>query len=76
MLDFLAGHMLELFECLFDVTWHGKMDLSFVIVPVQCDAYITCASPVCSDLVVDFEGFLQVECVFFSNILDTEIVDY
>ena len=51
------------------------MDLSFVAVPVECDAYVLCATPVCGDLVVDYKGFLQVKYMFLAYILYTKVVD-
>ena len=34
MLLFCFHGVLELFECLFDVVWHGEVDLAAFVIPV------------------------------------------
>jgi hypothetical protein len=30
--------MLEFYECSIDVSWHGDIDISFIVVPVEGEA--------------------------------------
>ena len=44
--------MAELDECLLDIAWHGEMDLSLVVVPIEHDSDVSFACPVFSDVAV------------------------
>ncbi len=59
-----------------DIVWHGKVDLSLVIIPFQVDATI-CLAPTVFNNVVSFfpEGVIEVLKVAFADILDPKIIN-
>ena len=58
-----------------DVAWHGYIDVSFVIIPVEVQAAVELAFPVYGDFVVGLEGGNEVVGIGFREILDAEVVD-
>jgi hypothetical protein len=38
--------MCEFRECSINVSWHGDIDISFIVVPVKGEAAVECAGPV------------------------------
>ena len=44
--------MIALDESLLDVVWHGEVDLSLVVVPVEQDSDVPFAYPVIRDVIV------------------------
>ena len=73
MLSFVEN-VLELFERLRHIAWHGEMYLLFLVVPVQRNANVPFSSPISGDFVVFFECLFEAEGMFFAFILDTKIV--
>ena len=67
--------MVELNECLFYIDWHGEVDLSLVIVPIECDSDVSFAHPVFRDVVVESEDFHQVSGVLVAFVFDAKIVN-
>jgi hypothetical protein len=65
----------ESFEGSWDVSWHGDVDVSFVIVPVECEATAEGAVPINGKFVVGFECVNQMLGVGFRKILDTKVIN-
>jgi hypothetical protein len=66
--------MLELFQCILDVTRHGEVNLSFLIIPVQSYSNVTRVGPIACQFVVHFEDLLKMHCVFFANVFNAKVV--
>ena len=68
--------MLELLECLADISWHGEVDLSLFAIPIQCDPDVPCTCPVSGYFVMFLQCPLEVENMFFSYIFYPKIIHY
>ena len=53
----------RIFECLNYVAWHGDVDISFVIVPVEGKTAVQFSGPVDGQVVVNFDGFDEMRGV-------------
>ena len=75
----LVHHFLELvaepYKSFIAVAWHGEMDFSLDVIPVEGDAAVFLSLPVCVDCVVFAEDGYHVVGAIFSNVLNTEIVN-
>ena len=58
-----------------DIPWHGYVDVSFFIVPLEGDATVEFALPVYFQLVVLFEHGNQVMGILLSDVLHAKVVD-
>ena len=58
MLKLFGYKMSESGECSFDKAGHGKVDFTFRVVPIKCDAEIPSSFPVFFDFVV----LLKLNC--------------
>ena len=57
-----------------DVTWHGDVYISLVIVPVNGEATVIAACPVSGDGVVFTKRCKQVFIIFLSEVFYTKII--
>ena len=67
--------MVEFFECSSYVAWHGDVDISLIIVPVEGESTVQFSSPVDSQVVMSFDGFDKMRGVGFLEIFHAEVVD-
>jgi hypothetical protein len=51
------------------------MDLALVVVPIQCYPHVTFSCPIAHKFVVFFECILEMLCMFFANVFDTEVIN-
>ena len=65
---------METLEGIFDIAWHGDIDVALVIVPVKLESTELGASPFSGDGVFRPQRGFQVFGMFCSNILDSEVV--
>ena len=63
-------------ECFVDVTRHGKVDSTFDVVPVNCDAYVAGAGPMGCDFVVLLYRCKEMLWVLFAEIYDTKVINH
>ena len=66
--------MVDSEECLLDVAWHGEVDMSFVVVPVERDSYVPCAHLVFRDSVVLLKNVHYMSSVGCAFVLDAKVV--
>jgi hypothetical protein len=45
--------MCKLRECSIDLSWHGDIDISFIVVPVDGEATVECAGSVNGQIAVE-----------------------
>ena len=62
-------------ELLMDIRRHGQVDVSFFVVPIECNSTIKRPTNILNDFVVLFEGVEQMLEVFVANILNTKVID-
>ena len=67
--------MLEALKGLLDVAGHGEINGAIDIVPFECNAAKRFAFPVERADVFAFEDLDEMVGMFFTNILDTEVVN-
>jgi hypothetical protein len=65
--------MSESCECTFHITWHGQMDFTFLVVPIECDAQVTSSVPVFFDFVVLLKCLDEVVDVCFVNVFNAKV---
>jgi hypothetical protein len=58
----------------FNVSWHGEVYFTFLVVPVQCDAMILSSFPVFFNFRVLLESLDEVVDVRFVDVLDAKVV--
>ena len=75
MLRVQRFRMLESLEGLLDVAFHGEVDVTFFVMPVEVHSAVFLAFPVFSDYVVLLECINKVMSAFVGKALDSEIVD-
>ena len=68
--------MAESCECLLTISGHGKMNLSFYVVPIEGDPAIFGSFPIFGYFIVLLQNFDEVVGMLFSNVFDSKIVDY
>ena len=68
--------MLKCLEGVGDVAWHGDVDVSVDIVPVECEAAVELACPVFCDRVERLEGVDEVLGMVIADVLDSEVIDH
>ena len=61
----LGDGVVEFFQREVNVAWHGDVDVAVGVVPVQGESAVDRSGPVGRDLVVLFEGGLEVQGVGF-----------
>ena len=52
------------------------MDAAAFVIPINGYSNVACYCPVRCHVIVFFNGFLQVECILLSHILNFEIINY
>ena len=67
--------MIELDEGLLDVVWHGEVDLSLVIVPIERDCDVSFALSVFHYLIVLIQNVHEISGVYAAFEFDAEVVD-
>ena len=67
--------MIELDEGFLDVVWHGEVDLSLGIVPVELDSDVAFTFPVFRYGVVLFQNVHKMSGICAAFVLDAKIVD-
>eukprot|EP00978_Attheya_sp_CCMP212_P005974 scaffold13447_cov59-Attheya_sp.AAC.7 len=67
--------MLEFVEGGLDISGHGTMYLSFGVIPLEGYTDVEFAGPILGNLVSAFECSEEVQCMFFSFIFHTKIVN-
>ena len=65
--------MLELLERFCDTVWHGYVDLSSLVVPINSDANVSSSIPFCCHSVILINGVLEVYCMFLAHLFDSKI---
>ena len=50
------------------------MNLTSLVVPIQCDSDVPSSFPFCSYIIIIFECLLEIEGMLFANVFDSEIV--
>ena len=66
--------MLEVFQCSVNVSWHGQIDHSLLITPVQHHATVPGGCPIFGDLIMLAEGRHEVIGIGFVCVPDGKIV--
>ena len=61
-------------ECLFDIAGHGKVDLTFLVVPIECDAEIPSSFPVFFNFVVLLKCLDKMVDVGFIDVFNTKVI--
>ena len=67
--------MLKFVKCLLDVSWHGEVEGSFVVIPFKRDAAEGSSGPVDGDVIKLAECVDEVICVLFSRVFDAKVVN-
>ena len=67
--------MLELFESFCDIVWHGYVDLSSLVVPIQRDSNVPSSAPLYCHSVIFLNGVIEVYFVLFAHVFYSKIVD-
>ena len=67
--------MAKLYEGILKVAWHGQMDFALLIVPVKCEAQVTCAFPVSVDFVVLLEDIHEMLNVVLVDVLHAKVTN-
>lgn len=67
--------VLELLECLSNVSWNREVDLACDIVPIHCDVYVLSAIPVSSNCVAFFQCKLELQDIFVPYVFYSKIVN-
>ncbi len=62
-------------ENILNLVWHRKMYLALLVVPVECEAKVSCAFSVSVDFVVLLEDAHKMSEVIFVDVLHAKIVD-
>ena len=65
----------RIFQRAVNVAWHGDVDVAVSVVPVQGESAVERFGPVGGELVMLFEGVLEVQGVGFRKVFDAEVVD-
>ena len=65
--------VLELFERFCDIFWHGKADLSSLLVPIKRDANVYSSVPFCCHSLIFLNGFIEVYCMFLAHVFDSKV---
>ena len=65
----------ETCQRIWDVVWRGEVDVSGVIVPIECEAEVAIDIQVINDIVGFLDGVDQMISVLTSDVLDAKIVD-
>ena len=72
---FGARFVLKNFERFSNVTRHGEVHLSALVIPIEGNADVSLTVLFCSYTVIIFQCRLEMEGMFFADILHAEIVD-
>ena len=67
--------VLELQQSSFDMIFHAGFECSVVTVPVQVDATVSGACPICFDGAVLLECIHQVFCILLSLVAESKIIN-
>ena len=67
--------MIELNEGLLDVVWHGEVDLSFVVVPIEHDSDVSFALPVFRYVVVLLQNVHEMFEICAAFVFDAEVIN-
>ncbi len=58
-----------------DILWHGKINVAFIIIPLENDATIEITSLVFNNVICFFlEGVVKMLKMFLSNVFDSEVI--
>ena len=67
--------MVETFECVCYIIKHGDLNQSAIVVPIQIKPKVAFACSVVGDRIVFLENRQEMFYMFFTNLLDTEIIN-
>jgi hypothetical protein len=67
--------MAKLYDGIIEVAWHGQMDFALLVVPVGCEAQVTCAFPVGVDFVVLLEDVHERLHVVLLGVLHAKVIN-
>jgi hypothetical protein len=72
----VRGHgMIQIEEGLRNIGWHGNVDVTVRVSPVNVKAEVAGTAPIDSEGVFGCESGEKVICVGFGEIFDAEVVD-
>lgn len=66
--------MLEFVECFLDVTWHGKVTCSLLVVPCESDSAEQLAFPIDRTGVFLAEGIKQMVGIVLVDVFDSKVI--
>ncbi len=67
--------MAKLYEGILEVAWHEQMDFALLVVPVKCEAQVTCAFSVGVDFVVLLEDVHEMLFVVLVGVLHAKVIN-
>jgi hypothetical protein len=67
--------MAKSYEGILKVAWHGQMDFALLIVPVKCEAQVTCALPVGVDFVVLLKDVQEMLHIVLVGVLHAKVIN-
>ncbi len=75
MLRLKGSGMVEFFKSAMYISWHGYVDVTFVVVPIESESTIEGALPIDGEFVMGFDGVDEMKGISFAPVFYAEVID-